>query len=139
MSRAGDQALSAESVDCDAVEVSLSFVSEDEIRALNGSYRDIDRVTDVLSFPQYTDVDALRAAVLAAGGAALIPLGDVVICTARARAQARDCGHSAEREFVYLFVHSLLHLLGYDHEDDMDKRRMRAAEEATMAKVNLAR
>jgi probable rRNA maturation factor len=64
-------------------------------------------------------------------------LGDIVICTERAAAQAREYGHSDEREFVYLFVHGLLHLIGFDHEKDEDRAAMREAEEGIMREVGL--
>ena len=68
-----------------------------------------------------------------------IALGDVVICTDRARQQAEEFGHSFERELVYLFVHSMFHLLGYDHMEPDEKSEMRQAEEEIMEKLDLAR
>ena len=66
-------------------------------------------------------------------------LGDVVICTNVAKAQAVEYGHSEEREIVYLFVHSILHLMGFDHMEDEEKARMRLAEEKIMGKIGLTR
>lgn len=66
-------------------------------------------------------------------------LGDVVICLQQARAQAEEYGHSVEREIVYLFVHSVCHLLGFDHMNEADKRRMRQREEEIMAVLDLER
>jgi probable rRNA maturation factor len=68
-----------------------------------------------------------------------ISLGDVVICPEQALLQADEFGHSAERELVYLFVHSVLHLLGYDHVEDEDKRKMRTREEKIMSEIGLER
>ena len=69
----------------------------------------------------------------------MIELGDVVICSEKAKEQARDFGHSFEREIVYLFTHSMLHLLGYDHMEETDRKRMRAREEEVMRYLDLSR
>ncbi|MDR1797588.1 MAG: rRNA maturation RNase YbeY [Clostridiales Family XIII bacterium] len=102
-------------------EISLSFVSPEAMKSLNNRYRAVDAVTDVLSFPQED----------------MAFLGDVVICTERAKEQAAAYGHGEERELVYLFVHGLLHLLGYDHEEEGERALMRAKEEWAMAEVPL--
>ena len=68
-----------------------------------------------------------------------VPLGDVVICMDKIREQAEEFGHSEERETVYLFTHSVLHLLGYDHEEDEDRRKMRAREEEIMESLGISR
>ena len=112
--------------------MSLTFVSPEEIQQLNSMYRGVDKVTDVLSFPQYEDLNQLPEE----GG---IPLGDVVICTQQALIQADEYGHSNEREMVYLFVHSICHLLGYDHMDEEDKQEMRAKEDQVMEKIQVER
>ena len=116
-------------------EVSVSFVSDEEIRRLNRIYRKKDRVTDVLSFPlgQNGHYDTNKET-----GCAL--LGDVVISLETAMKQARMYGHSLEREIGFLTVHSMLHLLGYDHVDEGPmKRQMRAREEAILAEIELPR
>lgn len=86
--------------------VGVSFVEEDKIRELNRDFREIDRVTDVLSFPDGT-VNPEDGEIM---------LGDVIICVKRACEQAEEYGHSLDRELAFLTAHSLLHLLGYDHE-----------------------
>ena len=112
-------------------EISVSLVGPDEIQALNSEYRGIDRVTDVLSVPQYA---ALADEVPEVGE---ICLGDVVICKDKAEAQAEEFGHSFERELVYLFVHSVLHLLGYDHEEENDPLLfIKCAPQAIRAEAN---
>ncbi len=113
-------------------EISLSLVSPEEIHALNRQYRQVDRPTDVLSFPQYDDLNDLPQE-------GEICLGDVVICSAQAQAQAAEYGHSERREMLYLFVHSVLHLLGYDHMEEDEKRQMRQREEEVMEKLGLTR
>lgn len=108
-------------------EVSFSVVDEDEIQDLNRDYRGVDAVTDVLSFPLFSREELEDGAIL----------GDIVICSQRAREQANDFGHSYEREIVYLSVHSLLHLLGYDHEKEEDKAEMRALEKEVMKRLGI--
>ena len=99
-------------------EVSVTFTDNEGIHELNKQYRNIDRPTDVLSFPQI-DYDE--------GEEACGSLGDIVLSVERAKEQAEEFGHSFERECAFLCVHSVLHLLGYDHElsdeDDEDMRR----------------
>lgn len=123
------------------VEISLSFVSLDEIHTLNREYRGVDRPTDVLSFPMFGDIEELEAACALQDGeeGQEVPLGDVVICMDKIVEQAEEFGHSKERETVYLFTHSVLHLLGYDHETDEDKRVMRAREEEIMEALGIGR
>jgi len=132
MTAAAAAVLSIENVRPDDIEISVSFVDMDEIRELNRNFRDIDKTTDVLSFPQFEDKMQIP-------DEGVVSLGDVVICTEQAMLQADDFGHSAEREIVYLFTHSLFHLLGYDHMNEMDKDEMRHAEEKVMAMTGLER
>lgn len=132
LERAASLCVEGEGVDPRRTEISLSLAGDEEIRGLNRDYRGVDRVTDVLSFPQYEDLNELPRE-------GDVPLGDVVICPRRAREQAREFGHSEEREIVYLFVHSVLHLLGYDHMEEADKEEMRAREEAVMKRLGLER
>ena len=112
-----------------ASEVSISFVSVDDITALNRDYRGIDSATDVLSFPVSDG--------LATGAGR--PLGDVVICINVARLQAEEYGHSFERELAFLVVHGMLHLLGYDHETPEDEIKMRAAQDTILQDLNIIR
>lgn len=103
-------------------EVSVTFCDNEEIREINQKFRNIDRATDVLSFPLFDD-DGMNAHVEELD----CMLGDVVLSLERAREQADEFGHSIEREIAFLTVHSILHLLGYDHElsdeDDADMRK----------------
>ncbi|MDR0876059.1 MAG: rRNA maturation RNase YbeY [Clostridiales Family XIII bacterium] len=148
-----------EGIDPDICEVSITFETEDGIRALNAQYREKDAVTDVLSFPMYESADEIREVQGVVEGQwipgqarddresgrddSVISLGDVVICPDVARRQAEEYGHSERREFVYLFVHSMLHLLGYDHEgeglDPGSAPAMRAAEEDILQQIGLER
>lgn len=116
-------------------EVSVSFVSNAEIRRLNRIYRQKDAVTDVLSFPLGQDghYDINKET-----GCAM--LGDVVISLETAMKQARIYGHSLEREIGFLTVHSMLHLLGYDHETSpLEERKMREKEEEVLGELGISR
>lgn len=117
-------------------EVSVSFVSNNEIKDLNKIYRNKDSVTDVLSFP-LTDEDG-SVEINPETGAVL--LGDVVISLETAVKQAKNYGHSLEREIGFLTVHSMLHLLGYDHETTaLDQQIMREKEESVLDKLGISR
>ena len=117
-------------------EVSVSFVSNSEIKNLNKIYRNKDAVTDVLSFP-LTSEDG-KVELNPETGA--VQLGDVVISLETAVKQAQNFGHSLEREVGFLTVHSMLHLLGYDHEkSQLDQRIMREKEESVLEKLGISR
>lgn len=114
-------------------EVSVSFIEKEEIRKLNLEYREKDDVTDVLSFPNSDNGEYDLN-----NDTGCYMLGDVVICVARAMEQAEQFGHSLRREISYLTVHSMLHLLGYDHETGgLDQVRMREKEEAVLTRLGL--
>lgn len=113
----------------DRIEVSVSFVSEDSIKQLNLDYRGKDSVTDVLSFPMIrTEEESDSEYDVDFSFCDKIMLGDVVICLDRASKQAADIGQPLSREVVYLFIHSVLHLLGMDHIKEADKEMMRSFE-----------
>ena len=124
-------------------EINVLVTDDEGIRAINNAYRKIDKATDVLSFPMFE----LTAGQLPASWEAykdpdtgLVPLGDMAISLERARQQAAEFGHSARREVGYLTIHSMLHLLGYDHLDEgPQKAQMRAREEAIAASIGLKR
>lgn len=136
MKKALSVILAKEKIDEEGVEVSVSFVTPEEIQTLNRDYRNVDRVTDVLSFPQFDSVDDLIDMQEETGVA---ELGDVVICMDRAKEQAEEFGHPLEREVIYLFVHSILHLLGYDHMEEEEKAEMRAREDEVMGELGITR
>lgn len=124
-----DKALAHEGVSA-PVEISLSLVEPAEIQELNARYRNKDNVTDVLSFPML-EFPADEALLTAAAKFPVL-LGDIVLCVERAGEQAGEYGHDLEREVCYLCVHSVLHLLGYDHLEAADKEAMRRAEKEIM-------
>ena len=133
-----NETLAAEGVTADC-EINVLVTNDKGIHAINLASRQIDRPTDVLSFPmfqlepgnppkdwdEYLDYET-----------DLCPLGDMCISLERAQAQAKEFGHSARREVGYLTIHSMLHLLGYDHLDEGPmKKQMRAREEAIAATI----
>ena len=120
-------------------EINVLITNDKGIRAINLASRNIDKATDVLSFPmfqltageypedwtEYLDIES-----------GMCPLGDMCISLERANAQAKEFGHSAKREVGYLTIHSMLHLLGYDHLDEGEqKKQMRAREEVIAATI----
>ena len=115
-------------------EVDITIVTDDEIHALNRDYRSVDRATDVLSFA--LDEDGGEPELV--GGPEVHLLGDIIISAETAARQAEEFGHGLEREIVYLAVHGLLHLLGYDHMQEEDKAIMRAKEEEALREIKLS-
>lgn len=128
-------------------EVSLVFVDNLEIKEINNETRGIDRSTDVLSFPMldYEDKKVFKECykdfnfdITYKDGNELV-LGDIVLSLERAKEQSIEYNHSFQREASYLVVHSVLHLLGYDHMEEDDKRKMRKREEEILNKLNISR
>lgn len=132
--------LSRENVDFPA-EIDITIVDADTIREMNAEYRSKDSVTDVLSFPMYEFYNGEpREELDEEPDTGCVMLGDMILCYTRACEQAKEFGHSAARECGYLTTHSMLHLLGYDHErNDEDTRLMRSKEEEYMNAIGLTR
>ena len=122
-------------------EVNVNLTDDAGIHEINREMRDVDRPTDVLSFPVFDLIPGeLPDELDADPGTGLIPLGDMVISMEHAAAQAVEYGHSQKRELAYLVTHSVLHLLGYDHLDEGEqKKQMRAREEAILAELGITR
>lgn len=122
------------------VEVFVNFVSEDEIKDLNLKHRKIDKVTDVLSFP---NLDKKPNQKLSEFSSEIIDerlfLGDIIICKAQAKRQAKEYGHSLKREICFLALHGLLHLLGYDHIEKNDEKIMSAKANEILTKFGVER
>jgi len=133
-------ALAAEGVDFPC-EVDVLITNDEAIHQVNLDMRGVDRSTDVLSFPEFDLTPGqLPEAEDADPGTGLVPLGDMVISWEHVTAQAKEYGHSNRRELAYLVVHSVLHLLGYDHLDEgPQKKQMRAREEAILAELGITR
>ncbi|WP_459480399.1 rRNA maturation RNase YbeY [Clostridium saccharoperbutylacetonicum] len=128
-------------------EVSLVFVDNSEIKEINKDTRGIDKETDVLSFPmlEYENKKVFKEMYLDYkflpsdfDGEELV-LGDIVLSLEKAMEQSKEYNHSYEREAAYLVVHSVLHLLGYDHMEDEDKKIMRNREEEILNKLDITR
>ena len=117
-------------------EVSVTFTDNEGIHALNRQYRGVDRPTDVLSFPLF-DYEGTSEEPPVDEWIGI--LGDIVLSLEQAEKQAEEFGHSFEREVAFLCVHSMLHLLGYDHEmGEEDEREMRAKQTKIMSALGLA-
>ena len=120
-------------------EINVLVTNDRGIHAINKASRDIDRPTDVLSFPMFELIPGQPPqdwAEYEDPATGLVPLGDMCISLERAKAQAAEFGHSVKREVGYLTIHSMLHLLGYDHLDEGPmKKQMRGREEAIAASI----
>lgn len=128
------------------VDVALTVVTSHEIRAINADQRQMDKVTDVLSFPSlFFDRPSDPQVFARAGVSAINPesgnlfLGDIILCFERAQAQAQDYGHSLEREVAFLIIHSLLHLVGYDHMTQVEEAEMFSKQEEILNQLNIRR
>lgn len=128
-------------------EVSLTLTDNTEIKRLNQEFRQMDKPTDVLSFPlvdftkpgDYSLLESQGWEVYFNPESGELMLGDIVISVERAMEQAREYGHSLKREYAFLIAHSMLHLLGYDHMDPEEAKDMEERQEAALEKLNISR
>lgn len=123
-------------------EVSLSFVDDEEIRDINRRFRDKDSKTDVLSFPLFSEeeiVEVIADGSVSSENSELVVLGDIIISVPTAIEQAKEYNHSIERELCFLSCHSILHLLGYDHDTPERTEKMETAQREIMNKVGVTR
>lgn len=125
----------------DSFEISVMFVDDEEIRTLNNFHRNIDRSTDVLSFPmlEYDEDGKIIEEYADFNKSGELLLGDIVISLEHAEAQAEEYGHSLLREIGFLTVHSMLHLFGYDHMTDEDEKEMFSYQEEILKEAGLER
>lgn len=128
------------------VEVSVTMVDKEEIRRLNKEFRNVDRVTDVLSFPMTEYEEAanfesqiFRQSMTISPETEELILGDIVICSQVIGEQAEEYGHLELREFSFLAVHSLLHLFGYDHMEEEDRIQMEELQRKIMKELKINR
>ena len=126
----------------DEYRIDVALVDLDTIKEYNASTRGIDKITDVLSYPAADFASPLKLREGAEGFlrddfSGLFQLGEIIICRPVCEAQAREFGHSVEREMGYFFVHGVLHLLGFGHDTDEKYRQMRIVEEKVLARVGL--
>jgi len=126
-----------EKIDKLNVYMSIILTNPEEIKKLNKEFRNLDKETDVLSFPMFekNEIENLEKYV----GQAQEVLGDIVISIARVEEQAKEYGHSFERELAYMLVHGFYHIMGEDHIEEEDKIKMRAKEENVLNKLNIKR
>lgn len=117
-------------------EISVSIVDNEEIQQINRQFRDINRPTDVLSFPQLTFSDGEIPDKNENGE---IVLGDIIISLERAREQAEEYGHSLKREIAFLTAHSMLHLMGYDHMEEDEEKEMFAKQKEILKIAGIPR
>jgi probable rRNA maturation factor len=119
-------------------EINLVVVDDAEMQRLNKQYRDIDSVTDCLSFPIY-DKPLPRYRKIPGKPRQVTVLGDIIICWCQARRQADEYGHTAERELAFLTAHSALHLCGFTHDTAQGEKEMFGLQEAVLLKIGLGR
>ncbi len=122
-------------------EISVSFVDDDEMKALNKQYRNIDSTTDVLSFPlmDFDDAEPIENGSIDDFIDEELVLGDIVISTKKVADQAEEYGHSIERELAFLVAHGMLHLLGEDHDEPDKEAAMNIKQEKIMESIGIGR
>lgn len=118
--------------------MTITFTTPEEIRKINKKYRKIDKSTDVLSFPMF-EKDELDEKIKNGDFPYEDVLGDVIISIEKVREQAKEYGHSFERELSYMLVHGFYHLMGYDHIEEEDKKIMRPKEEKILNELKITR
>ena len=136
--RVFDECFEEERIEDSKLYITVTFTSPENIQKINKEYRNIDRATDVLSFPMFEkkelenkiqEKDFLHEDIL----------GDIVISIEKVKEQAKEYGHSFERELSYMLVHGFYHLMGYDHIEEEDKKEMRKKEEKVLEKLKIVR
>lgn len=129
------ECFATENLDNSNLYISITLTNPENIRKLNNEYRNIDKETDVLSFPMFEKEEISDLKNLEHEEA----LGDIVISVQRVEEQAEEYGHSFERELAYMLVHGFYHLMGEDHIEENDKIKMREKEENVLGKLNIIR
>ena len=133
-----DKCFEEEKIEDSKLYITVTFTSPENIQKINKEYRNIDKATDVLSFPMFEkkelenkiqEKDFLHEDIL----------GDIVISIEKVKEQAKEYGHSFERELSYMLVHGFYHLMGYDHIEEEDKKEMRKKEEKVLEKLKIVR
>lgn len=118
--------------------ISITLTTPDNIHQINEQYRNVDRATDVLSFPMF-EKEEIEEKIQKNEFEHEDILGDIVISVEKVEEQAKEYGHSFEREFAYMLVHGFYHLMGYDHIKEDDKLKMRPKEENILNKLGITR
>ena len=117
--------------------INVILTNPENIRKANNEYRNIDKETDVLSFPMFEKIEIEE--MLKNGNEIQDVLGDIIISISRVEEQAKEYGHSFEREFAYMLIHGFYHLMGYDHMTEDEKNEMRKKEEGVLEKLQITR
>ena len=118
--------------------VSVTLTCPSYIRKINNEYRNIDKETDVLSFPMF-EKDEIDSMIEAQNNIVHDVLGDIIVSVERVKEQSIEYGHSFERELAYMIVHGFYHLMGYDHMTEEEKTVMRSKEENVLERLNITR
>ena len=131
------QAFKEEEIENINLYINIILTNPENIKSINKQYRNIDKETDVLSFPMFekNEIEGMKLN----GNNITEVLGDIVISVEKVEEQANEYGHSFERELSYMLIHGFYHLMGYDHMDDEEKKEMRAKEEKVLKKLNINR
>ena len=132
------QCFKEETLEDSKLYISIILTTPSNIRKTNKEYRNIDKETDVLSFPMF-EKDELDSKIKSSDFEHEDVLGDIMISINKVQEQAKEYGHSFEREFSYMIVHGFYHLMGYDHIEEKDKAIMRAKEESVLNKLGIRR
>lgn len=131
------QAFLEENIDNINLYINIILTNPENIRNINKEYRNIDKETDVLSFPMFEKEEIEK--IQKVGNAIQEPLGDIIISIQRVEEQAKEYGHSFERELSYMLIHGFYHLMGYDHMNDEEQSQMREKEEKVLNKLQITR
>ena len=131
------QAFIEEQIENIKLYINIILTNPENIKKINKEYRNIDRETDVLSFPMFEGIEIEKMKEY--GNNIEQPLGDIVISIQRVKEQAKEYGHSFERELSYMLIHGFYHLMGYDHIEEEEKGQMRKKEEIVLNKLNIVR
>lgn len=129
-----EEALKLNNINIDKVYLGIGIVTSEEIHKLNKEHRNVDRATDVLSFPMFTE-EELKNIDNVYSDAEELSIGDIVICLDVIETQAEEYGTGFNREMLYMVTHGICHLLGYDHIEDGDKTKMRSMEEKILERI----
>ena len=133
-----EQCFKEEGMEKSKIYVSITLTTPEHIHEINKQYRNVDRATDVLSFPIF-EKEEIDEKIRTQDFEHEDVLGDIIISIEKVKEQAVEYGHSFEREFAYMLVHGFYHLMGYDHIQEADKVIMRAKEEKVLEKLGIRR
>lgn len=133
-----EQCFKQEKLENSKLYVSITLTNPENIHKINKEYRNVDRETDVLSFPMF-EKNEIDQKIKNSNFEHEDVLGDIVISIEKVKGQAIEYGHSFEREFAYMLVHGFYHLMGYDHIEEKDKKIMREKEEIILSKLQIKR